>query len=224
MDQQSDYQMEQTGQESSTSASASATSTTCPICFDEMSIDDVVRFPNCVHSACSGCHEKCTATSNKCPVCRTPIEDENEIFAKIFKDLNEKLAGISSDIQKLQGMNIKTRLNDDTFNSTEDLTSLRSKLKDILSIALETGLLRIVDPLPQMTGGRSVFPPLPPFPPFPPLGNFTGVSGVTPIIIGRSTRNIPITESRDRSPYDENGNSFLENLQNLLSRLGGVAD
>lgn len=50
----------------------------CGICYDELSLNKNTCTTSCGHQFCMGCFIKCTQQSNKCPLCRVELYEEEE--------------------------------------------------------------------------------------------------------------------------------------------------
>lgn len=218
---------------------SSSNDISCPICLDDFSSQSVESFQNCSHSICSNCYANFILTSNRCPVCRSPIRDENIILKESLDNLNAAFKSCLDDINKLRAINSKvtfdllrrdTPLSDDDTSSQATrqelidlLTETRSNLTRLLNGSSEAGLFPV--PVSNTTTVESY-----------PIGGglIMGTTAITGPLSGHLPRmslsgmadNVLLTSTNVRltghyvnsSSHNTSPPSFLENLRNTLAR------
>ncbi len=146
----------------------------CPICLEEYAEQEMVKFTRCVHFLCKECYEHFLQTSNKCPVCRTPLEDEITILSRTLSHVNSCLVQVQNDLQKLKTINSRHLINEVMGSTNEDMRSLqrefantRQSAIDVINNFNETGITNYRQNAPIVLGALSidsVYRPLPPPP------------------------------------------------------------
>lgn len=127
-------QSQETGENSSTTASASEGIThsldlnedECPVCFDHM---DAPRTLPCGHNVCHGCFEMWANLSNNCPFCKRPMEDLQTVLTRTLKNLQDHLQSSIDSLNKLK--TIRSHISDDP--RTGIISRQISKLTDLAS-------------------------------------------------------------------------------------------
>lgn len=112
---------------------------TCPICFEEIETDCLMLFDNCTHKLCKDCYEEHLKSSNKCPVCRTSINDDSVVISDCLKLLETRIPLLGATIRKLKSVNSwKTYLNNE--NNASVLAILKDNVKSLMKDILESGI------------------------------------------------------------------------------------
>jgi hypothetical protein len=62
----------------------------CGVCYDELSLNKNTCTTSCGHQFCMGCFIKCTQQSNKCPLCRVELYEEEEYNEDDDEDYEEE--------------------------------------------------------------------------------------------------------------------------------------
>ena len=102
----------------------------CPICLEDHTSDQIIVFTYCSHSLCRDCYDHFLETSNKCPVCRTKIQDEKEVIDICLTSLQEKLSSLETDIRKLKIINSKQVFTEIRNNGQQNV-DLMEKMKAV---------------------------------------------------------------------------------------------
>ena len=166
--------MEQTGAVSAetvkNASSPEEDTTHCIICLEDHPLENIVQFENCIHSLCRECYRHFQETSNRCPICRTAIENEDVITKRLLSSIRTKLSSLTRDLQKLKTLDFQPPVNtrngdvvhpdpeseqqfenaeptvqtedtDENVQMKRDLEAIQSSLKNLLTSSIETGLM-----------------------------------------------------------------------------------
>lgn len=189
----------------------------CPICLEDHTSDQIINFTNCSHSLCKGCYDHFLETSNKCPVCRTKIQDEKEVINKCLTSLQEKLSSMDFEIRKLKIINSKQVFTDIRNNGQENrelmekMNIVQQSIANVNNGLADTGLAvqrnipitaEIVMGLPRDSLDFIMGPPRTTFPINPNL------LPTFPLHPSRPST----SSSRNNNVSNETGRTFLENL------------
>ena len=74
----------------------------CPVCLEDLPNDNFVRYRRCVHALCRGCYSNWSTISNRCPVCRTLIDDEDALLRSSLERLNTSLNSAFQEMERLR--------------------------------------------------------------------------------------------------------------------------
>jgi hypothetical protein len=151
----------------------------CPICLTDQPSNDIVHFENCPHAVCNECFGLFSATSNRCPMCRRPLYDEDRAFKDTLTSLGTHFNEVLNDMQKLLSLNARERFS--RTNVSEDVVQLRQdvvdKVRQMFAYSFENGFTENPHrPVSATVRVAPVIPPpMPPPPPFIPNPLFGGM-------------------------------------------------
>lgn len=95
----------------------------CPICQEEKTDENIEHFQHCVHFVCKQCSIRFKELSNRCPICRTPLEDDKDIILNTCNIMSANLKSILNNLQKLQSINIREWIRNASTSSLHSVSS-----------------------------------------------------------------------------------------------------
>ena len=114
---------------------------TCPICLEDFCKEKIVIFGHCTHFLCTDCYKYFTKTSNKCPLCRVPIEDELLLLRTNLTNLSLNFGKIVQSLEKLQSINsaslIVTHANDFGY----EISQIQNYVHICNELCITTGII-----------------------------------------------------------------------------------
>lgn len=110
----------------------------CPICLDDLQHDFCHYFSNCTHKVCNMCFEPYILSSNLCPVCREPIEKEEDIVREELEKLISSLEDAKLSFQRLKTANSKHFFS--LQNCPDDIKEMRLNADKNLLKVLQDGI------------------------------------------------------------------------------------
>ncbi len=123
---------------------------TCTICIDDFTHQELVKFRNCQHGLCAPCHAEYLLTSNKCPVCRSLIQDPTELFLEELNRLSVSLARTNKALRRIHTAGVISII--PSSDTAKQLTDVQGKLQQLNMLMAETGIAyvgRQTQPQPQ---------------------------------------------------------------------------
>lgn len=105
----------------------------CLVCLDNKPQDAFVFYKNCSHFSCKDCLSHWEKQSNKCPVCRANIENEDVILTTNLTRLSVALEKILLILQQINTVSNDTITT--TSNSDETISRILKKVKQDFEIA-----------------------------------------------------------------------------------------
>jgi len=205
----------------------------CPICLEEVQRSDLTLFQNCSHFICKLCETDFLPTSNRCPVCRIPIQDENVVIRSCLERINSLCDMVLTETNKLRTVDARNRLtsilnrqNTDNSNEIDELRNLitdsRTVFARVVTGAAETGLFPVSSPQ-TMEPQRRIREPMETM--LTPLINTLASMHSVPAMMmpnddNRSNFSAVLSVTGHEGVGSQRRNpTFIDNIRNLVSNL-----
>jgi hypothetical protein len=131
----------------------------CPACLEELPNEVFVQYRRCIHALCRDCHTHWSAISNRCPVCRTLVDDEDVLINASLERINTSLNNALQELERLRLMEpnrIFRSLDTENVNANSDnqqpdanrqnlrqqYINSRRYIQQLLNITVNMGLMR----------------------------------------------------------------------------------
>jgi len=125
----------------------------CPVCLEQFQSSEIVFFSNCRHYLCKLCYDEYILSSNKCPLCRAILENEETAMNATLQQVERNTANLNNSLQRLKS--IRTPIGETEGNKAV-LDTIRQNLDDTMYMLMELGITynpraRATLPLRQQT-------------------------------------------------------------------------